>query len=128
MTYKRIPLDELLRYPLVLADPQACEGHARHVQWILHRTNTEPLVAEYVASCDLMMALVSAGFALGLMGESYIAASREPDVVARPLALRVLPLTTYLLHPEDTSSDVLVRFIERVRRIESPDKSGAFSP
>jgi len=87
LTHKRIPLEELLRYPLVLADPQVCEGHARHVQWLLRRVDTEPLVAEYAASCDLMMALVSAGFALGLTGASHIATSREPDVVARPLAL-----------------------------------------
>jgi len=119
----RIPLEELLRYPLVLADSQACEGHAKHVERVLRRVEMEPLVAERVASCDLMMVLVSAGFALGLAGESHIVTSREPDVVARPLALRVPPLTTYLLRPEGGSSDVLVRFIERVRRIESPEKS-----
>jgi len=123
LTHKRIPLEELLRYPLVLADPQVCEGHARHVQWLLRRVDTEPLVAEYAASCDLMMALVSAGFALGLTGASHIATSREPDVVARPLALRVPPLTTYLLHSEGEPSDVLVRFIERVKSIESPTMS-----
>jgi len=123
LTHKRIPLEELLRYPLVLADPQVCEGHARHVQWLLRRADTEPLVAEYAASCDLMMALVSAGFALGLTGASHIATSREPDVVARPLALRVPPLTTYLLHSEGEPSDVLVRFIERVKSIESPTTS-----
>jgi len=119
MTHKRIPLEELLRYPLVLADSQACEGHAKHVERVLRRVEMEPLVAERVASCDLMMALVSAGFALGLAGESHIATSREPDVVARPLALRAPPLTTYLLHPDGKPSDVLARFIARVRRIES---------
>jgi len=123
MTYKRIPLEELLRYPLVLADSQACEGHAKHVERVLRRVEMEPLIAERVASCDLMMALVSAGFALGLAGKSHIATSRESDVVARPLALRVPPLTTYLLRPEGQPSDVLARFIERVRRIESPEKS-----
>jgi len=128
MTYKRIPLEELLRYPLVLADSQACEGYAKHVERVLRRVEIEPLVAERVASCDLMMALVSAGFALGLAGESHIVTSRESDVVARPLALRVPPLTTYLLRPEGQPSDVLARFIERVRRIESPDKSEEFSP
>jgi len=128
MTYRRIPLEELLRYPLVLADAQACEGHAKHVERVLRRVEMEPLVAERVASCDLMMALVSAGFALGLAGESHILTSREPDVVARPLALRVPPLTTYLLCPQGQPSDVLARFIERVRRIESPDKSEECSP
>lgn len=121
LTHKRIPLDELLRYPLVLCDPQACESHAKHVDRVLRRATTEPLVAERVATCDLMMALVSAGFAIGLTGEARIASSRESGVVARPLALRVPPLTTYLLRLERNSSDVLTRFIERVQAIEPPE-------
>ncbi|MDX4953659.1 LysR family transcriptional regulator [Delftia acidovorans] len=120
LAHRRIPLEELLRYPLVLCDPQVCEGHAKHVERVLRRADMEPLIAERVASCDLMMALVSAGFALGLAGEAHIAASREPGVVARPLASRVPPLTTYLLRLEGEPSDVLARFIERVQAIESP--------
>ena len=123
LAHKRIPLDELLRYPLVLCNPQVCEGHAKHVERVLRRADMEPLVAERVASCDLMMALVSAGFAIGLTGEAHIATSREPGVVARPLASRVPPLTTYLLHLDDEPSDVLARFIERVQAIESPESA-----
>jgi len=121
LTYKHIPLNELLRYPLVLFDPQLCEGYAKHVDRVLRRANMEPLVAERVASCELMIALVSAGFALGLMGESHITFHCKSDVVARPLASRVPPLTTYLLYPEGNPSEVLVRFIERVQTIESPN-------
>ena len=121
LAHKRIPLDELLRYPLVLCDPQVCEGHAKHVERVLRRADMEPLVAERVASCDLMMALVSGGIALGLTGAAYIATSREPGVVARPLATRVPPLTTYLLHAEGQPFDVLARFIERAQAIESPE-------
>lgn len=121
LAHKRIPLDELLSYPLVLCDPQVCEGHAKHVDRVLRRADMEPLIAERVASCDLMMALVSAGFALGLAGAAHIVASREPGVVARPLASRVPPLTTYLLRPENFPSDVLTRFIKRVQAIESPE-------
>lgn len=119
LVHKRIPLDELLRYPLVLCDPQVCEGHAKHVERVLRRTDMEPLIAERVASVDLMMALVAAGFALGLAGAAHIAASREPGVVARPLAARVPPLTTYLLHLEGEPPEVLERFIGRVQAIES---------
>lgn len=139
LAHKRIPLDELLRYPLVLCDPQVCEGHARHVERVLRRADMEPLIAERVASTDLMMALVSAGFALGLAGAAHIAASREPGVVARPLASRVPPLTTYLLHLDGDPSDELARFIERVQTIESlepprpirsrnPDQSEELTP
>lgn len=119
LAHKRIPLDELLRYPLVLCDPQVCEGHAKHVERVLRRTEMEPLIAERVASADLMMALVAAGFALGLAGAAHIAASRESGVVARPLAARVPPLTTYLLYPEGEPPEVLERFIGRVQAIES---------
>ena len=121
LAHKRIPLDELLRYPLVLCDPRVCEGHAKHIDRILRRADTEPLIAERVATCDLMMALVSAGFALGFAGAARIAASPDSGVVARPLALRVPPLTTYLLRHEGEPSDVLARFIERVQAIESPE-------
>ena len=94
---------------------------ARQVERVLRRVEQEPLIAERVASCDLMMALVSAGFALGLAGAPHIASSREPGVVARPLAGRSPMLTTYLLHREAETSGVLVRFIERVQAIESPE-------
>ncbi|WP_407935789.1 LysR family transcriptional regulator [Cupriavidus necator] len=111
LAYKRIPLDEVLRYPLVLCDPQQCEGRARQIERILRLGDKEPLVAERVASFDLMMALVSAGFALGLAGASHIAASREAGVVARPLADGSPMLNTYLLRLVGDPPDVLARFI-----------------
>lgn len=128
MVHKRIPLEEVLRYPLVLCDPQVCEGHARQIERVLRRADGEPLIAERVASCDLMMVLVSAGFALGLTGAAHIAASREPGVVARPLSGRSPMLTTYLLRRSDESSEVLARFIERVNAIESPRSRPSPSP
>ncbi|HBP1971170.1 TPA: LysR family transcriptional regulator [Pseudomonas aeruginosa] len=121
LRHKRIPLEEVLRHPLVLCDPQAYEGHARQVDRVLRRIDMEPLIAERVASFDLMMALVAAGFALGLAAAPHIAGSREPGVVARPLAGRSPMLTTYVLHREGESSDVLARFIERVQAIELPE-------
>lgn len=128
LRHKRIPLEEMMRYPLVLCDPQVCEGYARQVDRVLRRMEMEPLIAERVASFDLMMALVAAGFALGLAGAPYIASSRQPGVVARPLAGRSPMLTTYVLHREGESSDSLTRFIERVQAIESPESHRSTSP
>lgn len=90
---------------------------------MLRRVDMEPLVAERVASCDLMMALVSAGIALGVTGCAHILASQEPGVVARPLTGRSPLLTTYLLRPEGEPSEMLARFIDRVQAIESPESS-----
>src|SRR3546814_18678989 len=58
LAYKRIPLEEVLRYPIVLGDPAACEGHARQVDRILRRQEREPLIAQRVATFDVMMRLV----------------------------------------------------------------------
>ncbi|HBP5573630.1 LysR family transcriptional regulator [Pseudomonas aeruginosa] len=121
LKHKRIPLDEVLQFPLVLCDPLICEGHARQVERVLRRSDREPLVVERVASFELMMIVVSAGFALGLAGGPHIAASREPGVVARPLAGRSPMLTTYLLRREAEVSEVLSRFIERVQAIDLPE-------
>lgn len=120
LTYKRIPLEEVLHYPLVLADPQACEGYARQIERVLRRVDQEPLIAERVASGDLMMAMVAAGLAIGLAGASQIAASREQGVVARPLAGRTPMLTTYLLRLGNEPSEMLARFIERTNSLDSP--------
>ncbi len=121
LTYKRLPLDEVLRYPLALGDAHICEGHSRQIERVLRRANQEPLIVERVASFDLMMTLVSAGFALGIAGASQIAASRGPSVVSRPLAGRSHMLTTYLLRVDNEPSDAVARFIERVFAIEPPN-------
>jgi DNA-binding transcriptional LysR family regulator len=121
LAHKRIPLEDVLHYPLVLCDPQACEGHARQIERVLRQVDVEPMVAERVASHDLMMALVAAGFALGLASAAHIAASHEPGVVARPLAGRTPMLVTYLLRPGGEPSAALARFVERVRALESTE-------
>lgn len=122
LVHKSIPLDEVLRYPLVLCDPSVCEGHARQVKRVLRRADKEPLIAERVASFDLMMALVAAGFALGLAGESHITSSYELGVVARPLAEISPMLTTWLLRPGGEPSETVARFIKRVGAIEPSAK------
>ena len=121
LAYKRIPLEEVLRYPLVLGDPAVCEGHARQIDRILRKQEKDPLVVQHVATFDVMMALVSAGLALGLAGAAHIAASREPGVVGRPLAGRPPKLTTYLLRRDTEPSQVLARFIERLASQGSVD-------
>ena len=119
LAYKRVPLEEVLRHPLVLGDPAICEGHARQVDRILRKHEQEPLIVQYVATFDLMMTLVSAGIALGLAGATHIAASREPGVIGRPLAGQPPMLTTYLLRRDMEPCEMLTRFSERVAFIDS---------
>lgn len=83
---------------------------------------TRPLIAQHVATFDVMMALVSAGLALGLAG-SACASNRDPGVVARCLTGKPPMLTTYLLRRDVEPSEMLTRFIARVAFIDSADDS-----
>ena len=85
----------------------------------------QPLIAQRVASYEVMMTLVSAGLALGLAGAAHIASGRGPGVVARRLAGKPQMLATYLLHRDVEPSEMLARFIERVASIDSADGSSA---
>src|SRR3546814_13744610 len=67
-------------------------SHAKYIDRVLRHADMEPLVVERVASSELMMALVSAGFALGLVGASHFSMSNDQSVVTRPLSLRLPPL------------------------------------
>lgn len=125
LSFKCVPLEEVLRYPLVLCDPEICEGHARQVDRVLRRMAQEPLIAQHASTFDLMMAVVSSGLALGLASASHIASSREHGVVARPLAGRVPMLTTYMLRPDAEPMQALARFIERLDFVESNDGKNA---
>lgn len=114
---KRIPLEELIHYPLVLYHPKICEGCYRQIERILRTVDVEPIVAEHAATFDLMMTLVAAGYGLSLASESHMMVCRHPEVVARPLAGRAHLLTTYLLRPNTESSEPLSRFVGRLLEI-----------
>lgn len=115
LAYKRLPLDEVLRYPLVMCDPDACEGCSQQIAKVLRTVDMEPIVAEQVTTHDLMMTLVAAGYGLGFATASQIAVCRHPEIVPRPLAGRSPMLTTYLLRPDIEPSEQLSRFMERIR-------------
>lgn len=119
LEHARVPLKELLRYPLVLGDAFACEGYNHQIGRVLRTVDIEPVVAERMLSFDLMLALVSAGFALMLAGESQIATSRQSNIVTRPLAGRTPMLATYLLRPDVDASPELERFVARVAALEA---------
>lgn len=113
LIHKKLPLDEVLRYPLVLCDPDVCEGCSRQLARVLRRTDREPIVAEQVASQDLMVTLVAAGYGVGFSTTTQVSTSGHPDIVTRPLAGRTPMLTTYLIHRIGDPSETLRRFVER---------------
>lgn len=124
LSYRRVPLEEVVRYPLVLCDPQVCEGFWHQLQRVLGSVNTRLTVADRVPTLDLMMALVAAGYGLGFSSLARITELNNPGVVARPLDGCATMLTTYLVRREGEPSRQMARFIERV----SPAESQALLP
>ena len=113
---KKIPLHELACHPLVLCNPQVCEGYCRELARLLRPLEGEPNVAEQVSSLDMMLTLVGAGYGVGFTTAARIAVSQRPDVVIRPLAVDSAVITTYLLRPDsDDLPEALERFIVRLR-------------
>jgi DNA-binding transcriptional LysR family regulator len=119
LSYRRIPLEEIVRYPLVLCDPQVCEGFWQQLQQVLGSVEAQLTIADRVPTLDLMMALVAAGYGLGFSSLARIGELNNPDVVARQLAGSPALLTTYLIKREGYPVEQLVRFIGRVSPVEA---------
>ncbi|MCY1389461.1 HTH-type transcriptional regulator BenM [compost metagenome] len=117
LAHKQVPLEEVVSYPLVLCKPQACEGCSRQCEHMLRMVDTRPVLAEYVATHSLMLALVAAGYGVGFSSAAHVVACQQADVIARPLAEDSTALTTYLLHPERALSEPLRHFIDRAQRV-----------
>lgn len=122
LIYRKLPLEEVLRYPLVLCDPEFCAGCSRQVTRVLRATGLEPIVAEQVASHDLMVTLVAAGYGLGFSTAAHVSTSHHPEIVTRPLAGRMPVLTTYLIQRNGEPSEALQRFVERAL-VDAPGRA-----
>lgn len=117
LAHRTIPMEDLLRYPLVMCHPDTCEGHQRQVERVLRTVDIKPNVVERATSMEMMLALVGAGYGVGFVSAERMAVFRHPDVVVRPLALDDAVLTTYLLTKiDEDASERLEAFVERVRR------------
>lgn len=116
LVHKKVPLHEVGGHPLVLCDPQVCEGYCRELARLLQTLEKKLNVVEEVSSLDMMLTLVGAGYGIGFMRATSIPANPRPDVEVRPLALESAVITTYLLRPDDSYwPGSLQRFVERLR-------------
>jgi DNA-binding transcriptional LysR family regulator len=113
LAHKRLPLQEVMRYPLVLCDPAVHEGYARQVNRVLQTEELEPIVAAQVASHELMITMVAAGYGLGFTTTSHLRTGNYPEIATRPLAGRKQVLTTYLVQRIGERTEALQRFVER---------------
>ncbi|WP_193076018.1 LysR family transcriptional regulator [Pseudomonas sp. FME51] len=112
LIHKKIPLKELLHYPLVMCHPEACSGYNWQVSQILRNAGVKPIVAEHVKSMGMLLTLVAAGYGLGFVPFSYLKVLSHPQLVVRKLDVEHSVLTTYLLKPDMVDSPQLEAFVE----------------
>jgi len=116
LAHKKVPLHTLGGHPLIMCDPQACEGCCLELARLLRQLEHEPNIVEHASSLDMMLTLVGAGYGIGFTTTTRITAYQRSDVVIRPLAVESAVITTYLLWPENTRLSVpLEQFIARLR-------------
>jgi DNA-binding transcriptional LysR family regulator len=117
LVHKQIPLEDLIRYPLVVADPRLFGSCDCELGQLL-RDEAAKVNVEYVGSMDMMLTLVAAGYGVGFANAARIRVLNRPDIVWRSLATPNVIHTTYLLRPEndtDTPAGIsLDRFIARL--------------
>ncbi|MBX6317000.1 MULTISPECIES: LysR family transcriptional regulator [Pseudomonadota] len=115
LIHKEVPLDELARFPVVMCDPQICEGYFQKLTRLLCTQEHQPNVIEHATSLDVMLTLVAAGYGIGFSSSARVATCRHPNIVVRPLAVESAVITTYLLRPDSESlSFPLERFMARL--------------
>lgn len=118
LVHKQVPLEELVRYPLVMADPRLFGQCNCELDRLLKTAMDKHSVIEHVASMDMMLTLVAAGYGVGIANAARIGVCHRPDIVIRSLAAPDVTHTTYLLRPDggtDTPPAVSMdRFMARL--------------
>ncbi|MEL4887263.1 LysR family transcriptional regulator [Pectobacterium betavasculorum] len=122
LSHKTIPLDALSSFPLIMCDPQACEGYSRELTHLLRLMKEEPTVIDYVTSMEMMLTFVAAGYGIGFTPVTRITNCGHPDIVIRPLTIDSAWVTTYLLRLDGRKSEPLLdRFATRLQKIAEID-------
>lgn len=117
LAHPQIPLDDLLRYPLIMCHPGACEGYSQQIERVLRTGDAEPNIVERSTSLEMTLTLVAAGYGAAFVTEKAFETCRHPDVVVRPLASDEAAMTTYLLTKVNAAApERLEAFIERAFR------------
>ena len=118
LAYPEVPLDALLRYPLLQWCLRASDALSKQVA---ARFGPETNSVREVTSFDLLAVLVAAGFAVGIAPRSHIARARGWGVAMRPLANGPYLIGTQLLRKSDGSARAVERFAERAVKVAATE-------
>lgn len=120
LTLEKIPLKEILNYPLILWNWKNHEILNQQIDSLLTATEIEIKakfqIAERVASFGLMAVLVTAGYGVGLCTQSWNGVSHKVGLEMRSLANQPQYITTYLTHLPQPLPAPVERFIQHAQQ------------
>ena len=114
---EKIPLDEVLFYPLILCHPESCPGGYTIIQQWCESAARPFTTNHYVSGIESMMMLVAAGYGIGIALKSQMTLYDHPNIIIRPVTDDVPTTATYIVTREKPLSDELNRFIARIHHI-----------
>lgn len=115
LAHAEVPLDEALKFPLVLCHPDAGSGCHHQIQAVLQQHASKPSkLTDHATSLGVMLTLVGAGYGIGFAIASQVQTLNRPDVAVRPLAGTSPTLSTFVLRRAEVS-EPMKRFLQRAR-------------
>lgn len=127
LVYEHIPIEKLLDASVIMFHPKTHAGYHQQIEQLLRAAGGEPCVAQHVMSLELLIALVAAGYGVGLFARSQMLICQCEDIIVRPLASETAILTTYLLRTDQEPSQKLERFIATLHAAKGESASGSTS-
>ncbi|MBV61261.1 MAG: LysR family transcriptional regulator [Nevskiales bacterium] len=115
LVHVQVPLNEALKFPLVLFHPESGSGCRHQIQAMLQGASTPFKLVDEVASLGVMLTLIGAGYGIGFAIATQVQALHRADIAVRPLAGTPPMLSTYLLRRRGEPSEPMKRFMERVK-------------
>jgi DNA-binding transcriptional LysR family regulator len=88
LAHAEVPLDEALKFPLVLCHPDAGSGCHHQIQAVLQGASKPLKLVDQVTSLGVMLTLVGAGYGIGFAIASQVQTLNRPDITVRPWPAR----------------------------------------
>lgn len=112
----RIAVADLADQPLILCHPTFGSGAHRQILDIFHRAGFEPKIVQYALRRQTMMTLVSAGYGLALVPESFDPGG-IPGVVVRSFEPPEPRIQVTLARRRDDKEPAIAEFVSIVRAV-----------
>ncbi|WP_292618263.1 LysR family substrate-binding domain-containing protein [Nitrobacter sp. 62-23] len=113
---KQVALVDVVLEPLVLCQRDTGLGHQCQIEQIIRTVTATPNITDTAATLSMLVALVIAGYGIGLATTAQLEAVSASELVLRPLSDVSKLVKTWLMMRAETPAEPLARFIEHARR------------